>query len=499
MIIFLMVSALLSGCTAKMVNQEKNYEGRVFYEIFVRSFNDSNGDGIGDLNGITQKLDYLSKDLGITGIWLMPINTSPSYHGYDITDYYSINKDYGTMDDFKKLIGEAHKRGIKVIMDLVINHTSIEHPWFKEASINKNSEYRNYYIWADKNTDINQLSAMGTQMWRQLGDDYYNAVFWEGMPDLNYDNKDVRNEMKKVAKYYLGMGVDGFRLDAAMHIYDGDHNKNTAWWKEFNDYVKSQNKDAVLVGEVWSDTETIGKYLTSLDSAFNFPLAQDIINSVSSGSMGILSDQIKAIYDSYAGKNSSYLDSPFLTNHDQNRVMSQLNDVNKAKEAAAILLTLPGTPYIYYGEELGMTGQGRDENKREPLIWDNKDTSKNTSWEPVISGDPETAAVNIEINDKNSLLNFYKAMISLRNKNNVLKYGNYQTFITENFNVLAYKRVQDKKVVYVYINAAEDNEKENMEIGSGKVLYSNRRSDKKVKAKNGQIELKPNEILILEK
>lgn len=493
-LIMCLISTLFFGCSVKTFAQKETYKGRVYYEIFVRSFNDSNGDGIGDLKGVTQKLDYL-KDLGVTGIWLMPINPSPSYHGYDITDYYNINKDYGTLNDFKELIKEAHKRNIDVIMDFVINHTSSEHPWFQEASKDKNSKYRNYYVWADKNTDVNEVSAINTNPWTKLGDDYYYSIFWSGMPDLNYDNSAVRDEMKKAAKFYLDMGVDGFRLDAAMHIYK-EADKNLAWWKEFNNYVKSVNKKAVLVGEVWTNTDVIAQYMKSLDSCFNFPESDGIMKAISDGSAGNVTDQLKSAYDTYKAQNPNYIDSPFLTNHDMDRVMSKLNgDVDGAKKAAAVLLTLPGTPFIYYGEETGMEGQGKDENKREPFIWDNKDTSKNTSWE-TNDNDPDKIAVNVQEKDKNSLLNFYKQMIELRNKSNILQNGSFDTVETQSDSILAYKRVLDNKQIYVFINLGNDAEKENTNVKGYKVLYSNSRKDKKI---GSSLEIKGNEILILQK
>nr|WP_268794539.1 alpha-amylase family glycosyl hydrolase [Paenibacillus sp. DMB20] len=201
----------------------------VYYEIFVRSFYDSDGDGIGDLKGVIEKLDYLNDgnsetedDLGVTGIWLMPVNPSPSYHGYDVTDYRSIHPDYGTIEDFRTLTAEAHKRGIKVIMDLVVNHTSSEHPWFKEAADDKNSEKRDWYVWAeDQGKEAAGSSAAGSgNPWHEMNGTHYMGTFWSGMPDLNFDNPKVREEMKDTGKFWLEQGADGFRLDAAKHIYE---------------------------------------------------------------------------------------------------------------------------------------------------------------------------------------------------------------------------------------------------------------------------------------
>lgn len=197
-----------------------------FYEIFVRSFFDSNGDGIGDFNGITQKLDYLNDgdpaattDLGVTGLWLMPVFPSPSYHGYDTTDYFGVNPDYGTMDDFKKLLDEAHKRGIRIVIDMMLNHTSSEHPWFKEST-NPQSPYRNWYIWSD--TDPGGLGPWNQDVWHEgPNGGFFYGVFWEGMPDLNYDNPEVVAKMDEVVNFWLkDVKVDGLRLDGARYIVE---------------------------------------------------------------------------------------------------------------------------------------------------------------------------------------------------------------------------------------------------------------------------------------
>jgi alpha-amylase len=208
----------------------------IFYEIFVRSFCDSNGDGIGDFNGITEKLDYL-KNLGVTGLWLMPINPSPSYHGYDVTNYFAVNPDYGTIADFKTLVSEAHNRGIRVIIDMVLNHTSSQHPWFIAAQ-DPNSPYRNFYIWSD--TKPVYSGPWGEQVWYPTITGYYYAIFSQSMPDLNYRNTEVTAQMENAVKFWLETtGIDGFRLDAARHLIEnGTVQANTpethAWFKQFH-------------------------------------------------------------------------------------------------------------------------------------------------------------------------------------------------------------------------------------------------------------------------
>ncbi|HKJ40139.1 MAG TPA: alpha-amylase family glycosyl hydrolase, partial [Anaerolineales bacterium] len=339
------------------------WQEAVFYEIFVRSFYDTDADGIGDFNGVTQKLDYL-ESLGVNAIWLMPINPSPSYHGYDVINYYAVNTEYGTMDDFKHLLDEAHKRDIRIIIDLVLNHTASGHPFFQEANSKPDSNYRDWYVWSD--TDQGNL-------WYEGNGGYYFGLFWSGMPDLNYRNPDVTAQMYAVTRYWLeDIGVDGFRLDAAKHlIEEGDVTENTQathdWFKDFYKFYKSSDPDAYTVGEVFGAGAFIATtYEDQFDHIFNFELASGIINSVNGESnTGINSAWKFTLNDIEDGGYAT-----FLTNHDQNRVMSVLNgNDEKAKLASFMLLTSPGTPFIYYGEEIGMQGRKPDEDIRLPMQW----------------------------------------------------------------------------------------------------------------------------------
>jgi alpha-amylase len=258
-----------------------------FYEIFVRSFYDANGDGKGDFNGLTAKLDYLSS-LGIKGIWLMPINPSPSYHGYDVADYYGINPDYGTMDDFKNFLKQAHQRGIRVIMDLVLNHTSSQNPWFVKSQ-DPTSKYRNWYIWSTQ--DPGKSDSTVAKYWHNIaGSGYYYGYFTADMPDLNYKNPEVTQEMENVVKTWLDLGIDGFRLDAAKYlIEDGDKIEDTQathdWFKAFRPVYKAINPQALTVGEIWSSSYTVLSYSLGdqLDLGFDFDLAQSWVNSTISG------------------------------------------------------------------------------------------------------------------------------------------------------------------------------------------------------------------------
>lgn len=490
------LNATYKSYTPVKYQTTKTYKDRVFYEIFVRAFNDSDGDTIGDLKGITAKLDYL-KELGVSGIWLMPINESPSYHGYDVTNYYKINKEYGTMDDFYELINEAHKRDIAIVMDLVANHTSNKNPWFLESLNNKDSKYRSYYTWGDAFTGTKKQSTLGSYPWyNSRGGEYY-GVFTNEMPDLNYDNPEVRTEMKKVAKYYLDMGVDGFRLDAARHIYDGELDKNLQWWKDFNDYVKGVSANVCLVGEVWDNSKVVSDYLASLDTAFDFDLANSILESTRVGDFSKLSSTIPEIYTNYEAKNKNYLDSTFLSNHDTDRVASSLTSPEKYKHASALLLTLPGTPYIYYGEETGMTGAKPDENIRQPFIWDNVDNTKNSAWR-YSSNKKDIVAVNVQEKDPNSLLNFYKTLINIRNNNKALTQGSFEIIQINDCKVFAFKRAYEKDEVYVFINGDSVGKSISLHSMEAQVLYSSYGITPNLTI-NDSIELKGNQLLVLKK
>ncbi|WP_083613610.1 alpha-amylase family glycosyl hydrolase [Paenibacillus sp. P46E] len=466
----------------------------VFYEIFVRSFYDSDGDGIGDLKGITEKLDYLNDgnpatkdDLGIGGIWLMPINPSPSYHGYDVTDYRSINPDYGTIEDMKNLLTEAHKRGIKVIMDLVVNHTSRMHPWFVDSAKNKEGKYRNWYVWAeDQHRPVSGTSAAGSgNPWHPLLGSHYMGTFWDGMPDLNFDNPQVRSEMKDIGTFWLKQGVDGFRLDAAKHIYEdllSDKSaattaKNVAWWQEFRQSMSKVNPEAYIVGEVWENSAvSVGAYLDhAFNSGFNFGLAESLINSAKTEKDSGVAFTLERTYKLYSQlSGNAFTDATFLTNHDQNRVMSQLqNQPQHAKMAASMLLTLPGNPFIYYGEEIGMLGVKPDEGIREPMRWAaGQPANGQTTWEPGSNNDAKTG-VNVEsqLNNSDSLLERYRQLISIRGEIPALRDGDIRDYPSGNSGVMAYERITSGQQILVAHNLTGESLSIAIRPGTGKHPY----------------------------
>ncbi|CAM2999901.1 alpha-amylase family glycosyl hydrolase [Paenibacillus sediminis] len=483
----------------------------VFYEIFVRSFYDSDGNGIGDFNGITQKLDYLA-GLGIQGIWLMPINPSPSYHGYDVTDYYGVNPDYGTMDDFTHLLDEAHKRGIKVIMDLVVNHSSNKHPWFVESAKSKDNPKRDWYIWAeDKGMSTSTLGAWGQQPWQKSGKDHYLGIFWEGMPDMNFDNPEVRAEFKKIGQYWLKMGVDGFRLDAAKHVYEDFQSsvgnpevakKNQEWWQEFRKGLDQVNKNAYMVGEVWDSAAVIGPYLNqAFNSAFDFDIAGKIVSAARTEQGTDLGFTLSRVYDFYSKQSGGqFVDAPFLTNHDQNRVMTELRgNVDHAKMAASILLTLPGNPFIYYGEEIGMKGAKPDERIREPMLWsDDSKAVGQTTWELALNREG-VIPVDKQLSDSNSLLNHYKELISWRKQDDVLQDGGILSYKVTNPSVMAYVRIlNDKRMLVVHNLSVKSQSIELQSDTFGVFEHIVHATSTDSKLENGKLELAPYSTTILQ-
>ena len=424
----------------------------VFYEIFVRSYADSTdggslaGDGIGDINGLIQRLDYLndgdpttSDDLGVTALWLMPVHPSPSYHGYDVTDYYAINPQYGTLEDFKHLLAEAHRRGMSVVIDLVLNHTSSQHPWF-EAAQDPASGYRDWYIWSS------DLPAGGG--WHETPSGYYYGIFDVGMPDLNYENPAVTPQMQDVARFWLQeVGVDGFRLDAAKHLLeDGTvqaHATGThEWLKGFRTYSKGLSPQALTVGEVWDNSVTVAKYLQGdeLDLAFDFDLAQALMTSARVGKAGeagrILSRDVGLFPDQQF--------ATFLTNHDQARSMTVLgDDPEKGKATASMLLTMPGVPFLYYGEEIGMLGKKPDEMIRTPMQWSAEANAGFSSGQPWEAVNPDYAAKNVaaQLQAPDSLLAHYRSLIHLRRTYPALRVGETMLLESSSPQLLAYLRL----------------------------------------------------------
>ncbi|AHG91665.1 alpha amylase catalytic region [Gemmatirosa kalamazoonensis] len=431
--------------------------GATCYEIFVRSFYDSDGDGIGDLNGLTQKLDYVQR-LGARCIWLMPVAESPSYHGYDVSDYYRVEKDYGTNDDFKRLVAAAHGRGIKVLVDMVLNHTSSEHPWFQAALRDTASPYRAWYRWSQGGPGAPGPWA-GSQPWHKspVRDEWYYGLFWVGMPDLNYVRTPVLDEAKRIARFWMrDMGVDGFRLDAVPYLVEEPGRAQNSPGTHrvlhtYGDYVRSLG--GYTVGEVFFPTDTLLSYYPDqLTGYFAFEIADSLIAGVRRGdARGVLAPALRL----QQAVRPAERFSPFLRNHDQPRTRTELGgDVAKAKVAALLLLTLPGLPYVYYGEEIGMLGAKPDPRIRTPMQWSASHAAgftRGTPWERL-ADDSLAMTVEAQERDSSSLLSLYRRLIHLRASDAALASGTLAPLVASDDAVAAYVRRAGDRVVLVVAN-----------------------------------------------
>ncbi|GAC1361184.1 MAG: alpha-amylase family glycosyl hydrolase [Herpetosiphon sp.] len=460
-------SPLVEGPTATAFPLRAGWwDNAVCYEVFVRSFYDSDGDGIGDLPGLTQKLDYINDgnlnsttSLGANCIWLMPVMESPSYHGYDTTDYYKVARQYGTNEDFKRLVAEAHKRGIKVILDLVLNHTSNQHPWFQEALNDPASPHRRWYIWSESNPGYK--GPWGQEVWHKspVRDEYYYGIFGDTQPDLNYRNPAVTQEADKLSAFWLTeMGADGFRMDAIKHLIEAgqvqeDTPETHAWLRQYRTFLQQTKQDAFTVGEIFdaSPVTLAPYYPDQLDSYFAFDIGKALLTAAATGQSRQFVGSVRVV-----DKNLPFQRyAPFLTNHDQDRAMSVLgNDVAKAKIAATALLTIPGLPFVYYGEEIGMLGQKPDEQIRTPMQWSadqHGGFTAGTPWEPL-QANWRTANAALEGSDGASLLNTYRRLIHLRTMHPALASGDFLPLKTSNNAVAAFVRQRGEETLLVVLN-----------------------------------------------
>ena len=529
------------------------WKHEAIYEIYPRSFADSNDDGIGDLNGITSKLDYL-QELGIGAVWITPFFPSPQVDfGYDVSDYEQIDPMYGTLEDFDRLVAEGKKRGIRVILDLVVNHTSDQHKWFQESKSSKTSPKRDWYVWRDGKAGgqppNNWLALFGSPAWKldPATGQYYYHFFYPEQPDLNWRNPEVEKAILDVSRYWYQKGVAGFRLDAVDTLYEDpalpdnatiagkdkfgrpkqDEVRNRRL-PEVHDALKKLRKvadehGAVLVGETWTnDIAELKRYYGSGDEVqlpMNFMFA--MVNKLSAREFR---KQIKLVED--AGVWPVYV----ISNHDIVRSWTRYGDgINNdaiARALAALYLTLRGTPVMYYGEELGMENndpkgkedvkdpigqlgwpeeKGRD-GERTPMQWDagpNAGFSKAAPWLPV----PPSARqrnVDVQKSDPSSMLNFYKRLLALRRSHPALREGEYVPLLGNHANVLGYlRRTKDAAVLVVVnmstslptlLNAAAE---AGVTAKTGRVLAGTVITTKKVISLDA-IPLKPFEVLIVE-
>lgn len=454
---------------------DDNY--RTYYEVFVYSFYDSDGDGIGDLQGLLSKLDYINDgddatdtDLGCNGIWLMPIHPSPTYHKYDVADYYDIDPVYGTLEDFRELLAACDERGVKVIMDLVLNHSSSEHPWFREAcsylrelgdgepDVSECPYFDYYHFTKEPATGYSQVG--GT-------DWYYEARFWSEMPDLNLDCEALREEIESITQYWLDMGVGGFRLDAVKEYYTDSTQENIEFLSWLTETVKSQKKDAYLVGEAWINISGYSQYYASgIDSLFDFSFAgaEGVIAKVMNGSAAERYGTAVAELDETFGQYSEhYIDAPFYTNHDMARSVGYYvgeNADNRVKMAGAMNLFMSGSAFLYYGEELGMRGSGKDENKRAPMYW-----SKNADAEGMCDGPADMDSFEMKYDsleeqeqDASSIYRYFKKAIKIRNQNPEIARGaaKYLEEVSSHDVCVLKKTYDGSEVLLVFVTGADE-------------------------------------------
>ncbi len=417
---------------------------RSFYQVFVGSFADSNGDGFGDLRGLINNLDYLNDgnihsttSLGVQGIWLSPIFSSPSYHKYDATDYYTIDWRFGTHEDLKELLDKCHERNVKVILDLVVNHTSSSHPWFqrfKQARMEGNTAdpYYDFY------TCVTTAEKQGGIAYQKIAgvDGWYECNFSGDMPELNFDNPQVRQEMLALAQFYLEMGVDGFRFDAVKYIYYGDTDRTVEFWQWYMDELRRIKPDIYCVGECWSGETEIMEYYPAMN-CFNFAMAS-AEGTAAAAARGSALSKYTSYLASYQKKvlekNPDGMVMGFLSNHDMDRIAGAFVNENNMRMAANLYLLAPGSPMIYYGEELGLRGsrggENTDANRRLAMPWGTDATPNH----PVGATYPEEKQIQTTVadqwKDQNSLLNYYRRLLDIRHKYPAIARGVYESLST---------------------------------------------------------------------
>ena len=412
---------------------------RVFYEIFVGSFSDSDGDGTGDLRGIINRMDYLNdgdpasgKSLGVEGIWLTPVFPSPTYHKYDVTDYYSIDPAFGTLDDMRELIALCHARGVKIILDLPLNHTGSQCRWYKNFTNahrmhNPANAYYDWYTWLDSGDSIpagrhfDHVPGQGILV---------ETNFSSSMPELNFDNPAVREAVLDVARFWMEMGVDGFRFDAAKYLYLGEHEKNVEFWTWYIGELKKINPAVYTVAEVWDGDGITNRYVPAFN-CFRFSTSQSeglIASTAKAGDVNRLTADTARYLDRIHEINPEAMNVAFIANHDTDRAAGYLAVSNgRMQMAASLYLLSPGSPFIYYGEEIGLRGsrggENTDANRRLAMVWGDGDTVQDPPGSTYAKQTPDSVLDLLQT--EGSLLNHYKKLIMIRKANPEIARGKY--------------------------------------------------------------------------
>ena len=555
--------------------EKRWWKESVVYQIYPRSFCDSNGDGIGDLNGITSKFDYL-KELGIDVIWLSPVYKSPNDdNGYDISDYQAIMDEFGTMEDFDRMLAAAHERGIKIMMDLVVNHTSDEHKWFIESRKSTDNPYRDYYIWRPAKEDgslpNNWGSCISGPAWEydKTTDMYFLHLFSKKQPDLNWDNPVVRQEVFDMMNWWLDKGIDGFRMDVISLISkrpglpDGTLGLNgyatfdiAANGPHVHEYLQEMrqkalnNADTITVGECAGVTlEEAKKYARSDEKELNMVFQfehMDVDGDEKAGKWTTrkmdLRDMKEILTRWQKGLQDVAWNSLYWENHDQPRSVSRFgNDSDEYREISAKMLAtclhmMQGTPYVYQGEELGMTNcpfntlenfrdlesinafhelteqgkkteeemmaaisyKGRD-NARTPMQWDDSTYAGFSTAQPWIMVNPNYTKINAkdQVNREDSVFKYYQKLISLRHNSDLIVYGSYDLLLADDPDIYAYTRTLDDDKLIVYCNFSDNTREVELpeEFTNGKILISNYNDA----AVNTKITLRPYEAIVIQK
>lgn len=445
---------------------DDNY--RTFYQIFVGSFSDGNNDGIGDLRGIINRMDYLNDgditagdDLGVQGIWLSPIFTSPTYHKYDAKDYYKIDWRFGNEETLKELIDLCHERNVKIILDLVLNHTSSQHEWFvqfKQARMNGDTtnKYYDYYTTvttAEKKGGVTYQKIAGVDCW-------FECNFSGDMPELNYDNPAVKEEMLNVAKYYLDLGIDGFRFDAVKYIYYGDTKRSVEFWNWYMDELKAYAPDIYCVGECWSAESEVLQYYEAMN-CFNFTTsgAESVfVKSAKGGSLSNLVGYVESYQDRVQAANPEGMPMTFLSNHDMDRIAGTFVLEKQMRMAANLYLLTPGSPVIYYGEEIGIRGSRgsamTDANRRLAMLWGDNDLIKDPIGSTYDVKHQIKTTVASQLQDENSLLRAYQEIIAVRNRYPAIARGDYNAVTSSNKNFAGFYVEYQGEILGIFHNTS---------------------------------------------